>query len=467
MPISVLMNRSGPHQCMQCARLLISRAMASTTSARSPALIGVCQMTNSNDMEVNWKVAQGFIERAVERKCKMLFFPECFDFVGVQKEDQITMAFDESDSFLTRFRDAAKQHGLWMSLGGFHNKDPSGSLPWNSHIVIDSSGETRARYDKLHLFDLEIPGKVRLMESEFSKAGKENVELHNKVDIYCALHQMVPPVSTPIGNLGLSICYDLRFPELSIWNRKAGAHILSFPSGFTLTTGLAHWESLLRARAIENQCYVVAAAQTGVHNPKRSSYGHAMVVDPWGAVIGQCSEREIRKTQPVFAHRRSDLYSLHVNERREIGNESLPFGKFPIPPSQIFYRSAHSYAFVNLKPVLDGHVLVAPCKQVDRLTDLTDEETADLFCLAKKVQKMLEAQHGVDSSTICVQDGPQSGQTIKHVHVHILPRRKGDFGGSTDTVYAELAKHDRDDRPPRTNEQMSVEAARYRKIMNE
>ncbi|GMS96013.1 hypothetical protein PENTCL1PPCAC_18188, partial [Pristionchus entomophagus] len=453
------------YQCMQCARLFISRAMASTTTARSPSLIGVCQMTNSNDMEANWKAAQGFIDRAAERKCKMLFFPECFDFVGVQKEDQITMAFDESDAFLTRFREAARQNGLWMSLGGFHNKDASGSLPWNSHIVIDADGETRARYDKLHLFDLEIPGKVRLMESEFSKAGKE----------------MVRPVSTPIGNLGLSICYDLRFPELSIWNRKAGAHILSFPSGFTLTTGLAHWESLLRARAIETQCYVVAAAQTGVHNPKRSSYGHAMVVDPWGAVIGQCSERVgmcfaeidieylegIRKTQPVFDHRRSDLYTLHVNERREIGDSPLPFGKFPIPPSHVFYRSAHSYAFVNLKPVLEGHVLVSPSTPVDRLTDLSDEQTADLFCLAKKVQKMLEAQHGVDSSTICVQDGPQSGQTIKHVHIHILPRRNGDFGGSTDTVYAELAKHDRDDRPPRTAEQMNEEAARYRKIMNQ
>ncbi|GMT24905.1 hypothetical protein PFISCL1PPCAC_16202, partial [Pristionchus fissidentatus] len=454
-------------QCMQSARLLISRVMASTTSTRAPQLIGVCQMTNSNDMGANWKVAQGFIERAAERRCKMLFFPECFDFVGVHKEDQITLAFDESDAFLSRFRDAAKQHGLWMSLGGFHNKDASGSLPWNSHIVIDSEGSTRARYDKLHLFDLEIPGKVRLMESEFSKGGSE----------------IVPPVSTPIGNLGLSICYDLRFPELSIWNRKAGAHILSFPSGFTLTTGLAHWEALLRARAIENQCYVVAAAQTGVHNPKRSSYGHAVVVDPWGAVIAQCSERvgmcfaeididyleEIRKTQPVFAHRRSDLYTLHVNEKREIGDAPYSFGKIPISPSHVFYRSAHSYAFVNLKPVLDGHVLVSPCKPADRLTDLNDEETADLFCLAKKVQRMLEKKHGVDSSTVCVQDGPQSGQTIKHVHVHILPRRANDFGGggtSTDAVYAELAKHDRDDRPPRTNEQMVEEAAIYRKIMN-
>ncbi|PIO69775.1 hydrolase, carbon-nitrogen family [Teladorsagia circumcincta] len=148
-------------------------------------------------------------------------------------------------------------------------------MPWNSHVIIDDQGETRALYNKLHLFDLEIPGKVRLMESEFSKSGSK----------------MVPPVDTPIGRLGLSICYDLRFPELALWNRYKGAEILSYPSSFTLNTGLAHWEPLLRTRAIETQCYVIAAAQTGKHNDKRSSYGHSMVVDPWGAVVAQCSER--------------------------------------------------------------------------------------------------------------------------------------------------------------------------------
>lgn len=103
------------------------------------------------------------------------------------------------------------------------------------------------------------------MESEFSRAGD----------------RLVPPVETPVGKLGLSICYDVRFPELGLWNRRNGAEILSYPSAFTLNTGLAHWETLLRCRAIETQCYVVAAAQTGRHNEKRISYGHSMVVDPW------------------------------------------------------------------------------------------------------------------------------------------------------------------------------------------
>ncbi|CAD6198155.1 unnamed protein product [Caenorhabditis auriculariae] len=290
---------------------------------------------------------------------------------------------------------------------------------------------------------------------------------------------MVPPVETPVGKLGLSICYDLRFPELSIWNRKKGAQILSFPSAFTVNTGLAHWETLLRTRAIENQCYVVAAAQTGKHNEKRVSYGHAMVVDPWGAVVAQCSERvdmcfceidlgyveEVRTLQPVYSHRRSDLYNVNVNE---VDKEELDFNfaTFPIDSKTIFYRSAHSFAFVNLKPVLDGHVLISPKRVVEKLTDLTDEETSDLFITAKKVQVMLEKVQNVHSSTVCVQDGEDSGRTVPHVHVHVLARRPSDFGGNTDDLYKNLADHDKNDKiKPRTPEEMAAEAKKYREAM--
>lgn len=392
----------------------------------------------------------------------MVFFPECFDFIGRSKEEQIALSMTDDCEYINRFRELAKKHDVWLSLGGLHHKDSTG-MPWNTHLVIDSNGETKARYHKLHLFDLEIPGKVRLMESEFSKAGV----------------QMVPPVATPIGHLGLSICYDLRFPELSLWNRKKGATVLSFPSAFTLNTGLAHWETLLRARAIETQCYVVAAAQTGKHNEKRISYGHSMVVDPWGAVVAQCSERvdmcfaevdlsyvdELRQMQPVMAHRRNDLYSLHVNEIDK-GNSAMKFAAFPIEPESIFFRSAHSFAFVNLKPVVNGHVLICPKRVALRLTDLSDEETADLFVTAKKVQRMLEKHHGVSSSTVCIQDGPEAGQTVNHVHVHVLARRQGDFGCSPDDLYKNLAEHDKNPEvKPRSQEEMSAEAALYRKDM--
>ena len=127
-----------------------------------------------------------------------------------------------------------------------------------------------AKYSKTHLFDVEIPEQgIRLKESDYVSPGKD----------------IVRPVETSIGRIGLGICYDLRFPEFSLALARSGAQILTFPSAFTVATGMAHWESLLRARAIESQCYVVAAAQTGRHNAKRSSYGRTMIVDPWGTVV--------------------------------------------------------------------------------------------------------------------------------------------------------------------------------------
>lgn len=155
---------------------------------------------------------------------------------------------------------------------------------FNTHLVIDDQGKLISRYDKAHLFDIEIPEKkLRLKESDYVERGAS----------------VTPPVQSPAGKIGLGIvsdnplsanrqcyiiptcaqCYDLRFAELSLSLTKMGAEILTFPSAFTTATGMAHWEPLLRTRAIETQCYVVAAAQTGVHNAKRSSYGHAMVRD--------------------------------------------------------------------------------------------------------------------------------------------------------------------------------------------
>ncbi|PAV65628.1 hypothetical protein WR25_12320 [Diploscapter pachys] len=445
----------------------IRRTMSTTAANGSRHFIAVCQLTSDHDVEKNFKTCESMIERAGARKCEMIFFPECFDYVGRNKEETVGMAYDLNGEFIQRFRDLAKKHNLWMSLGGTHHKDPAEpNLPWNNHVVIDNEGKTRAEYKKIHLFDLEIPGKVRLMESEFSKAGKS----------------MVPPVDTPVGKLGLSICYDLRFPELSIWNRKSGAQILSFPSAFTLNTGLAHWETLLRTRAIENQCYVVAAAQTGKHNEKRQSYGHAMVVDPWGHVIAQCSERvdmcfaevdlayvdELRLMQPVYAHRRNDLYTIHVNEQHGrilLWHFKTAYG-LVYRPDCIFYESRHCFAFVNLKPVLPGHIVICPKRVAERLTDLSDEETADLFVVAKKVQKMLEKHYNVTSSTLCVQDGADAGRTVEHVHVHILPRRPNDFGPNPDDLYKKLHDHDKNDEiKPRTLEEMASEAKVYRDSM--
>ncbi|EPB78534.1 histidine triad domain protein, partial [Ancylostoma ceylanicum] len=331
--------------------------------------IAVCQLTSDHDVDKNFEICKDMVKRATDRNCKMIFFPECFDFVGRSKEENISLATEETGALMDRYsfvcwdvslvfsRGLAKESGLWISLGGLHNKDPAEPhLPWNSHIVIDADGKTRALYNKLHLFDLEIPGKVRLMESEFSKRGS----------------QMVQPIDTPVGRLGLSICYDLRFSELSLWNRYKGAEILSFPSAFTVNTGLAHWE--------------VSAFISTVSNHLNWEWFFS---DMCFAEIDTSYVAELRKMQPVFEHRRSDLYTLHVNE---IDNDNSPmkFSEFTIAPESIFYRSRLCFAFVNLKPVLNGHVLICPKRVCNHLTDLTDAETADLFVVAKKVQRMLE-----------------------------------------------------------------------------
>lgn len=176
----------------------------------------------------------------------------------------------------------------------------------NSHVLVDDHGSIAAVYRKIHLFDIDVKDGPQLKESDGTIPGD----------------QIVPPVPTPVGNVGLAICYDVRFPELSTILAQQGAHILTYPSAFTQITGSAHWEVLLRCRAIENQCYVIAAAQTGQHNAKRRSYGHAMVVDPWGCMIAQCREgndvcvaeidldylNKVRQQMPVMKHKRDDLY---------------------------------------------------------------------------------------------------------------------------------------------------------------
>ena len=269
--------------------------------------VAVCQMNSTSDQERNIRICTELISEASDEGAKVVFLPECFDYIAENKTDSIKMAQSLEDSTIEYYKNLAKKKTVWLSLGGFHEKNLAlESYIYNSHVIINSEGKLVSVYRKLHLFDVDIPGTV-LKESSVVTPG-------NKIE---------NPVDTPAGKIGLLCCYDLRFPEISLINRQLGAHILTFPSAFTLITGLAHWHVLLRARAIENQCYVVAAAQTGKHNEKRTSFGHALVVDPWGTVIAECSEGNsvcianidlnlvdsVRAQMPVFDHRRYDLYN--------------------------------------------------------------------------------------------------------------------------------------------------------------
>ncbi|XP_043268724.1 deaminated glutathione amidase isoform X1 [Venturia canescens] len=273
-------------------------------------LVAVCQMTATSDKNKNYEILRDLVIQAKQRNASIAFFPEACDYLADNKKDIVAFAEPLNGPTMELYKKLAADNKIWLSLGGLHEKaEDSSERISNTHVLIDHKGDLVAAYRKIHLFDMENKDVgVRLMESDYVKPGSE----------------ITSPVPTPAGSLGLSICYDMRFAEMAIALRNMGAQILTFPSAFTYQTGAAHWEVLLRARAIETQCYVVAAAQTGTHNKKRVSWGHAMIVDPWGTVIAQCPENtgiavaeidldllnKVRKNMPCENHRRTDLYPM-------------------------------------------------------------------------------------------------------------------------------------------------------------
>ncbi|XP_029382497.1 deaminated glutathione amidase [Echeneis naucrates] len=245
-------------------------------STAAPSVAAVCQVRATPDKEANFSACKQLVQDAKGRGACMVFLPEGFDYIGSSREETLALSESLSGDIISRYTQLARKLQVWLSLGGFHERGHEWETDrriYNSHIIINDQGEVVSVYRKSHLFDVELPEKgVFLKESAFTIPGPS----------------LVSPVQTPIGKLGLGICYDLRFPELSLALQRHGAEILTYPSAFTVATGSAHWEVLLRARAIETQCFVVAAAQVGQHHEKRSSYGHALVVDPWGEVLGDC-----------------------------------------------------------------------------------------------------------------------------------------------------------------------------------
>lgn len=440
----------------------------SSPSSTNGNLVAVCQVTSTSDKEANFETCSQLVHKAHERGAKVVFLPEAVDFIAEKKAQTYELAEPLDGPIVTKYKELAKKLSVWLSLGGVHVKDPSGpdSRIHNTHVVIDSNGGIVGTYSKAHLFDVDV-GTVRLRESDYTIPGS----------------QIPTPIPTPVGKVGLGICYDLRFPEFALSLTKMGAEILTYPSAFTVQTGMAHWEVMMRARAIENQCYVVSAAQVGQHNPKRSSYGHALVVDPWGCVVAQCSDTvgvalaeinpeliaKARRAIPVWNHRRPDLYGnlspcWSSKENGTTDKEQYQFGQVTLEAAQIFYKTPLTMAFVNKMPVIPGHVLVAPFRPALRLCDLSTEEVQDLFLVVQKVQQAVEKHFGASSSTVSIQDGPDAGRSIHHLHVHVLPRKPGDFSRN-DNIYTKLEEHDKDERKPkRSNEEMAQEAQQLRPL---
>ena len=266
------------------------------------ARIALFQAQSGIDPAVNAERLVTAVRQAAEGGAAMLFTPEMSGMLDRDRERALGKAVPEADDkVLVAVREAASRHGIWVHLGSLALRGERDKLV-NRGFVIDSQGEILARYDKIHLFDVDLPTGESWRESAMYEAGQSAV--------------IVP--GTPVGKLGLTICYDLRFPELFQRLSEGGADVISVPAAFTVPTGRAHWSVLMRARAIEAELFIVAAAQAGRHEDGRETYGHSLVADPWGELILEMDGEpglafaeldlariaDVRARIPVHQHRR-------------------------------------------------------------------------------------------------------------------------------------------------------------------
>ena len=268
------------------------------TSAR----IAIYQAQSGIDPAANAARLVEAVRSARAGGAAMLFTPEMSGMLDRDRERAMGKArAEQDDAVLAAVRSAAAAAGIWVHLGSLAVLAGDGKLA-NRGFVIDADGEVRARYDKIHLFDVDLSTGESWRESAMYSAGREAVIVSD----------------TPVGRLGLTICYDLRFPALFERLSEAGADVIAVPAAFTVPTGKAHWQVLMRARAIEAELFVIAAAQAGRHEDGRDTYGHSLVVDPWGEVLIEMGNEpglvfadidpdriaEVRRRIPILDHRR-------------------------------------------------------------------------------------------------------------------------------------------------------------------
>jgi deaminated glutathione amidase len=264
--------------------------------------IAIFQSQTGIDPAANAARLADAVRQAAEGGAAMLFTPEMSGLLDRDADRAAkNVRLEENDEVLAAVRDAAHKHGIWVHIGSLAVRTEGRQLA-NRAFVIDPRGEIRARYDKIHLFDVDLPTGESWRESNVYRHGQEAVIVDG----------------TPVGKLGLTICYDLRFPALFARLAEANADVIAVPAAFTVLTGKAHWEVLLRARAIEAGLFIVAAAQSGHHEDGRNTYGHSLVVDPWGEVLLDMEDgpgvafaeielsriTDVRSRVPALSHRR-------------------------------------------------------------------------------------------------------------------------------------------------------------------
>jgi predicted amidohydrolase len=237
--------------------------------------VAAIQMTTSHIVADNLAAAGDLLREAKEAGADIACLPENFSFIGLRDADKLQVAEPDGVGPVQTFlSETARELRMWILGGTIVLRGDTDRRVTNSSLLIDADGRRVARYDKIHLFDVTIPGRdEQYRESTHVAAGREPVI-----------------ADTPVGRLGLSVCYDMRFPELYRELISLGAEWLAMPAAFTVPTGRAHWETLLRARAIENLCYVVAPAQSGTHTSGRETYGDSLIVDYWGQVLSRLAK---------------------------------------------------------------------------------------------------------------------------------------------------------------------------------
>lgn len=265
--------------------------------------VAAIQMISTADVTTNLEAAARLIADAADQGAKLILLPECFAAFGNRSLHDIAAGeFSSSGPIRPFLSTQARKHAVWLVAGSIPLPVSAGAKPMACCLVIDEQGREVVRYDKLHLFDVEVADQQR--------SYRESKDYGYGDQVVC--------IDTPVGRLGLSICYDVRFAELYLALRRAGAELIVVPSAFTAVTGAAHWEVLLRARAIETQCYILAANQGGQHPSGRETFGHSCLIDPWGELVACLPQGEgvvtgeldlqllntIRARMPIAEHRR-------------------------------------------------------------------------------------------------------------------------------------------------------------------
>ena len=243
-------------------------------STSSTVRVAAVQMNSGNDLDENLELADRLLAEAAAGGCVMAVLPENFPFIGTHAHDKVQYAEELGAGPIQEFLGhAARKNNLWIVSGSIPLRSPVANRCYGATLVVDANGNTKNCYRKIHLFDVHVPDHDEsYLESASLTPGDEPVVQ-----------------DTPAGCLGLSICYDLRFPELYRKLVDMGAVVLSVPAAFTLATGEAHWHVLLRARAIENLAYVIAPGQFGQHSDGRTTYGHSLIIDPWGRILAEAA----------------------------------------------------------------------------------------------------------------------------------------------------------------------------------